>query len=121
MYLSSILSILGDETRLRILNLLSKQEVCVCLIEEALGITQPNASKHLRRLRYSGIISCRRISQWCFYSISESFKNDYKELLLFLTRQWSSNKQCIEDTQKLESLIETNDCCKELLEKARKE
>lgn len=121
MYLSSLLKVLADEIRLRILNLLTKQEVCVCLIEEVLGIPQPNVSKHLYRLRSAGIISCRRIYQWCFYSISESFKNEYGELLAFLTSQWAYTSACTEDMRKLEYLLETNDCCKKLLEQARQD
>lgn len=118
MYLSNLLKILADETRLRILNLLTKQEVCVCLIEEVLEIPQPNVSKHLNRLRRYGIISCRRIAQWCFYSISENFASQYGDLLVFFTRQWRGNSQCVQDMKKLEHLLETNDCCKRLLEQA---
>lgn len=118
MYLSDLLKILGDETRLRILNLLTKQETCVCLIEEALEIPQPNASKHLNRLRRCGIISCRRIAQWCFYSLSEDFKSEYADLLTFFISSWKNNSQCVRDIKKLEYLMETNDCCKRLLEQA---
>lgn len=115
MQLPYVLNILGDETRLRILNLLTKQELCVCLIEEVLSIPQYNVSKHLNRLRNSGIISCRRIAQWCFYSINRNFKSEYDELLTFLSKQWKRNNQYAEDIQKLEYLIETSDCCKKLL------
>lgn len=121
MQLSSLLKILADGTRLRILNLLTRQEICVCLIEEVLGISQPNVSKHLYRLRQAGLISCRKISQWCFYSISSSFRNQYGELLSFFINQWGSNRQSAEDMRKLEYLLETNDCCKKLLEQASKE
>jgi len=38
---------LGDKTRLRILGLLLTGEVCVCHIHESLGVSQPNASRHL--------------------------------------------------------------------------
>ncbi len=118
MYLSNLLKILADETRLRILNLLTKREVCVCLIEEVLEIPQPNVSKHLNRLRQHGIISCRRIAQWCFYRISGNFESQYGDLLAFFTRQWRGNSQCMQDMKKLEYLLETNDCCKKLLKQA---
>jgi ArsR family transcriptional regulator len=117
MYLSNLLKILGDETRLRIMNLLTKQEVCVCLIEQVLEIPQPNVSKHLNRLRQYGIISCRRIAQWCFYSLSESFRNQYADLLAFFMSQWKSG-QYAKDMKKLEYLLEANDCCRRLLEQA---
>ncbi len=42
-----ILKALADETRLRMLHLLKDRELCVCEIEEVLGIQQSNASRHL--------------------------------------------------------------------------
>ncbi|MGE5496114.1 MAG: ArsR/SmtB family transcription factor [Burkholderiales bacterium] len=115
MRLSNVLYILGDETRLRILNLLTRQELCVCLIEDTLNIPQYNVSKHLIRLRNSGIIRCRRIAQWCFYSIDESFKEQFQELFESFINLWKKDKQYIEDLKRLEYQLETNDCCKKLL------
>lgn len=116
MDLSNVFKELGDETRLKILNLLTKQEICVCLVEQVLGIAQPNASKHLNKLKKSGIIQCRKISQWCFYSISEDFKTFYKKIYEFLLEEWQKNAVYAEDMRKLERLLETNDCCKKLLQ-----
>ena len=47
---------LGDETRLRIVALLSHGELCVCHIEAALTLTQPTASRHLGVLRATGVV-----------------------------------------------------------------
>ena len=54
MYVSEIFKTLGDETRLRILNLLSRHELCVCMIEEVLKLSQPNASKHFEQASLYG-------------------------------------------------------------------
>lgn len=116
MRLTCILSALGNETRLRMLNLLSKQELCVCIIEEVLCISQTNASKHLNKLRDTGIINCRRIAQWCFYSINENFKLRFELLLSFLQREWKNDPLYAEDMCKLEHLLRYNDCCKRLIE-----
>lgn len=119
MDLSEIFRALSDETRLRILNLISRREICACLIEEVLGLMQPNASKHLARLKALGVIECRKISQWCFFSVSEDFKRKYGALYDFLQHEWNNGAQYIQDTSKLQYLIATNDCCRELLEKSR--
>lgn len=47
---------LSDETRLRILSLIVKKEMCVCEIETALGLTQSNASRHLTTLKQAEIL-----------------------------------------------------------------
>jgi ArsR family transcriptional regulator, arsenate/arsenite/antimonite-responsive transcriptional repressor len=60
---------LGDPTRLRLLNLLGEQEVCVCYFVEILGASQPKISRHLAYLRNAGIVSARREGKWMHYRI----------------------------------------------------
>lgn len=60
---------LGDNTRLRLLNLMWKQEVCVCYLVEILAAPQPKISRHLAYLRKAGIVSARREGKWMHYSI----------------------------------------------------
>jgi len=60
---------LGDTTRLRILNLVGEQEVCVCYFVEILGAPQPKISRHLAYLRKAGIVSARREGKWMHYRI----------------------------------------------------
>lgn len=117
MYLSEIFKALGDVTRLRILNLLSKQELCVCQIDEVLKLSQPNASKHLNKLKFAGIITCRKISQWCFYKIDQHFLYRNPVLYQFLIEQWSSIDQFKEDAAKLEETINKFECCRKMLQK----
>ena len=60
---------LGDNTRLRLLNLIGKQEVCVCYFVEILGGPQPKISRHLAYLRRAGIVDARREGKWMHYRI----------------------------------------------------
>jgi ArsR family transcriptional regulator, arsenate/arsenite/antimonite-responsive transcriptional repressor len=60
---------LGDNTRLRLLNLMGEQEVCVCYFVEILGASQPKISRHLAYLRGAGIVSARREGKWMHYRI----------------------------------------------------
>jgi ArsR family transcriptional regulator, arsenate/arsenite/antimonite-responsive transcriptional repressor len=61
---------LGDRTRLRLLNLMGDQEVCVCYFVEILGGPQPKISRHLAYLRSAGIVAARREGKWMHYRIS---------------------------------------------------
>lgn len=56
-------------TRLRLLNLMGEQEVCVCYFVEILGGPQPKISRHLAYLRNAGIVSARREGKWIHYRI----------------------------------------------------
>lgn len=58
---------LGDNTRLRLLNLMGDQEICVCYFVEILGQSQPKISRHLAYLRNAGIVTARRQGKWMHY------------------------------------------------------
>jgi ArsR family transcriptional regulator len=60
---------LGDSTRLRLLNLMGDQEICVCYFVEILGQRQPKISRHLAYLRSAGIVAARREGKWMHYHI----------------------------------------------------
>src|SRR5688500_5269820 len=61
---------LADATRLRILALLARGEVCVCDLHESLGISQPKASRHLGHLRRAGLVQARRAGLWVHYRLA---------------------------------------------------
>jgi ArsR family transcriptional regulator len=60
---------LGDNTRLRLLNLMGDQELCVCYFVEILEQGQPKISRHLAYLRRAGIVEARRDGKWMHYRI----------------------------------------------------
>jgi ArsR family transcriptional regulator len=62
---------LADRTRLRLLNLMRTDEVCVCFFVEILKTNQPKISRHLAYLRRAGIVGARRQGQWMHYRIVE--------------------------------------------------
>jgi ArsR family transcriptional regulator len=64
------LKALADETRLRIFTLLTRQELCVCEIEDMLNLSQSLVSNHLAVLRQAGLVRARRDetdARWIFY------------------------------------------------------
>jgi len=66
----AVFKALADETRLRILILLSIRELCVCEIEKILGLSQSRVSRHLAMLRYAGLVATRRDRTWIYYSLA---------------------------------------------------
>jgi ArsR family transcriptional regulator len=78
---------LADKTRLRLLNLMREDEVCVCYFTEVLGVSQPKISRHLAYLRNAGIVSARREGKWMNYKI-EMPKDSSAEIVLRDTLEW---------------------------------
>jgi len=68
--LPQLFAALADPTRLRLLNLMSGREVCVCHFVEILKQSQPKISRHLAYLRRAGLVSARRDGTWMHYSIA---------------------------------------------------
>ena len=62
----------SDATRLRILNLLLQQPLCVCHIQDVLRLPQVNTSQHLAYLRRSGIVEFERIQTWKVYRLKST-------------------------------------------------
>ncbi len=61
---------LADRTRLRLLNLMADQDVCVCYFVEILGLPQPTVSRHLAYLRRVGLVEAHRDGKWMHYRIA---------------------------------------------------
>jgi len=76
---------LADETRLKILWLLSgAEELCVCDVIELLGITQSKASRHLRYLYHLGWVTDRRDGLWMIYRLAVPAGSPREKLLKLL-------------------------------------
>ncbi|OAA30044.1 ArsR family transcriptional regulator [Kosmotoga arenicorallina S304] len=69
--LSELFKVLADETRTKIIYLLSLRELCTCDLSEILGITLPSVSHHLRLLKAFRIVKYRREGKTVFYSLSD--------------------------------------------------
>ncbi|WP_457625311.1 ArsR/SmtB family transcription factor [Persephonella sp.] len=62
---------LSDEIRILIIRLLSEYgELCVCQLQPALDISQPNLSFHLRILRETDIVKYKKKGKWVYYSLN---------------------------------------------------
>ena len=62
---------LADRTRLRLINLMEMDEICVCFFVETLAESQPKVSRHLAYLRRAGLVEARRDGKWMHYSLTE--------------------------------------------------
>jgi len=114
--LAEIFKALGDENRIRILNLLIRQELCVCEIETLLDMTQSNASRHLNKLKTSGVITSEKKSQWVYYRIDDKFIHENNLLYEFIKNKLVENTQLLKDTERLEKYKNSNFTCEQLRE-----
>jgi ArsR family transcriptional regulator, arsenate/arsenite/antimonite-responsive transcriptional repressor len=99
--LSRALRALGDETRLRIVALLSHGELCVCHLEQALGLSQPNASRQLGILKAAGLVEGRRAGTWVYYRNAGHEHEAVRRVLRLLTESMGARRALKADLLRL--------------------
>lgn len=114
MKLTRIYSLLADDTRLRILNLLAQGPLCVCHLQQVLRAPQAKISKHLASLRQLDLVTCHRHRNWMIYELP-------KKPTPVLSAHLKSLMDCPEavfqkDNQRLKSITKeakkiTTTCC----------
>jgi ArsR family transcriptional regulator, arsenate/arsenite/antimonite-responsive transcriptional repressor len=83
--LGDVFKALSNETRLTIMGLIFRHgPLCVCEVEQLLGITQPKASRHLRYLRDAGILEDERDGLLVNYGLPRSPGGDLSAILVLL-------------------------------------
>lgn len=61
---------LSEPLRISVMELLRGQELCVCELCEALGVTQSKLSFHLKTLKEAGLVRARQEGRWIYYSLN---------------------------------------------------
>ena len=89
---AKIIKALSDPNRLRIIDILSCGERCACDILEYFDFTQPTLSHHMKVLMDCGLVDCRQVGLWSYYSLNTSNCN---KLILFLMNLVTDTKECI--------------------------
>ena len=101
---------MADRTRLRILNLLRRGEVCVCDLVSVLNVPQPKVSRHLAYLRRAGLVHARKDGHWAYYRLANNLSPFRSKLLDCLTACHDDLPQFGRDAEKLKVCGKTA-CC----------
>lgn len=111
---------LGQHLRLRIVALLAEEKLCVCELEEILGISQPAISQHLRVLKEADLVREEKVSQWVFYHLNkEKLAEVLRGWLVYVEAPLAEKEELVTDYQKLRQLMENPKvACRPLRKKA---
>ena len=101
---------LGDNNRLRIVNLLLHGELCVCDIQYVLQNSQPNVSRHLAYLKNSGIVANNRDGFRVYYRLTDAAETTKGLLFMFLKQVFTMDEQLQRDTDRLTEAIIAGGC-----------
>ncbi|MDH3492134.1 MAG: metalloregulator ArsR/SmtB family transcription factor [Acidobacteriota bacterium] len=104
--METVFAALADQTRLRLLNLMRDEEVCVCFFTEVLNESQPKISRHLAYLRKAGLVDSRREGKWVHYGISDRL-DPMARTVLDNVLEWLGSQEVM--TREHEELVAA--CC----------
>jgi ArsR family transcriptional regulator len=83
-----VMKALSDPNRVKMLKMLQRRVMCVCEIQDALGLAQSTASKHLKILEEAGLIDYSKEGLWVNYRMADGSKSPYVASLLGNLRHW---------------------------------
>ena len=103
-----IMKALSDPNRVKIVKMLQHRPLCVCEIQSALGISQPNVSNHLRILENAGLVEYYKEGLWVNYYLADGKASPYAASLLGNLRHWlDEDPQIAELMEKVPDLDRT--------------
>ena len=114
MDLITILKALSHENRLRILNLIKEQDLCVCELQYIMDINQSNASRHLNKLKQADLIYGKRKAQWIYYQINPQIIEEYNFLNDIIEHELKEVSICKKDNEKLLEYQNSELSCQDL-------
>lgn len=85
---------LGDENRLRLIEVLRDGEQCVCDLAGALGASQPLLSFHLKTLKDAGLVTDRREGRWVYYTLNADTFEELAHLVGEMKRSSARRAAC---------------------------
>lgn len=83
---------LSDETRLRIVDMLSCGELCACNLLEHLEVSQSTLSYHMKTLCACGLVICEKRGSWAHYSLDA---DKFDELITYMDGLRRAKKRCV--------------------------
>jgi len=107
--LLNFFKLLSDKNRFRIVALLSKKKLCVCELACVLGVSQPSVSRHIKKIKETGLIHEEQDGFWTNYFLKCS---DVKiqQLLKYFQEYIDKDKIILDDFKKLKKIDRTKIC-----------
>jgi ArsR family transcriptional regulator, arsenate/arsenite/antimonite-responsive transcriptional repressor len=108
-----VMKALADPCRVKIVKMLQRRTMCVCEMREALSISQPSVSKHLKILENAGLIDHRKDGLWVEYYPADGGRSPYAASLLGNLRHWMEDESEIREIlNKIPHIRREDICCK---------
>ena len=90
-----VMKALSDPSRVKIIKMLEKKELCVCELTAALGLAQPTVSKHLKQLEDAELVEYSKDGPWVNYRLATEAESPFATAMLKQMSQWLNDDKDI--------------------------
>jgi ArsR family transcriptional regulator len=109
-----VMKALSEANRVKIVKMLQRKSMCVCELQEALGIAQSSVSKHLRILEDAGIVNHYKDGLWVNYYLTNGGESPYASTLMGNLRHWLENDPEVNELlYRLSDIRREEICCRQ--------
>ena len=97
---------LADENRLRAIELLRGQELCLCQIVEVLGLATSTVSKHMSILQQAGLVESWKEGRWAYFRLAgKEASRECAQALSLVLKSLEKDKQTSVDRKRLTAVL----------------
>ncbi len=107
-----VMKALSDPNRVKIIKLLQQKMLCVCELRCAIGMSQPNVSKHLKILEDAGLVESQKEGLWVNYYLADGKDSPYAAILLGNLKHWLDDDPGISDLIEKVPTLDREEICR---------
>ena len=112
--MEKIFKAIGDFSRVRVINLLMHNRLCVSEISTVMQMSISAISRHLSRLNLVGIIEDNHEAQWVYYEIADEFKQENENMFDYIAAVAKRDKTMMDDIVRMQRYKQSEFCCRDL-------
>ncbi len=92
-----VMKALSDPNRVRFIKILGIKPLCVCELQDLVGLAQSTVSKHLKVLEEAGLVDYHKEGSWFIYRLSEGEESDYAGAMLENMKDWLNEEPHLQE------------------------
>ena len=104
-----VMKALSDPNRVKMMKMLQNRPLCVCEIQQALGVAQSTASKHLKILEDADLVRSSKDGLWVNYALSDGSNSPVAASMIGNLKHWLENEIEIKELTKILPGIDRNE------------
>lgn len=92
-----VMKALSDPSRVRLVKILEHKPLCVCELQNLVGLAQSTVSKHMRILEEAGLVDFNKEGSWIIYRLTRGEDSEYARVMLENLQDWLSDDETLQD------------------------